>query len=181
MAFTRFHDDPARIKKTLEESVYSGDYYINAPGPGVYVPMQNDVQLRMQKWGANMYTNTVNLESELLNIDKKLGTHSTDRMDHLKQTVMTGPVAFPVSNPFTEESRATHPAYQYRDLEQSNWSFPQLNPQNLATIEQPFLFDIQTRIVQRDHFSGSVRDLTTAEPVIKTPFEPRNFFPLAAS
>lgn len=180
MAFTRFHDDPARIQKSLQESVYSGDYYINAPGPGVYVPFQNEVQVRMQKWGANMYTNTVNLESELLNIDKKLGAHAADRFDHIKQTVMTGPVAFPVTNPFTEESRATHPAHMYRALPHDNWSYPQLNPQNMATIELPFIADIQTRIIQRDHFGGVVQDLTTADPVIKTPFEPRNFFPLAS-
>lgn len=180
MAFTRFHDDPARIKKTLQESVYSGNYYINAPGPGVYLPFQDDVQLRLQKWGANMTTNTVNVESDLFNINKPLGTHAADRIDHVLPGVQSSPVTFPVDKPFTEESRATHPAYLYKDLPHDNWSYPQLNPQNMATIELPFISDVQTRIIQRDHFKGTVDDLTTAVPVVKAPFEPRNFFPLAS-
>lgn len=32
MAFTRFHDDPARIRKTLEESTFAQKYYLNTPG-----------------------------------------------------------------------------------------------------------------------------------------------------
>ena len=32
MSFTRFHDDPARIQKQLQESTDQGNYMINVPG-----------------------------------------------------------------------------------------------------------------------------------------------------
>ena len=35
MSFTRFHDDPYRIKKQLEETTYTGRYMLNTPGQGV--------------------------------------------------------------------------------------------------------------------------------------------------
>ena len=34
MAFTRFHDDPCRIQKYLEETTNVGNYEINVPGVG---------------------------------------------------------------------------------------------------------------------------------------------------
>ena len=34
MAFTRFHDDPCRIKKQLQESSGPGRYMMNKPGWG---------------------------------------------------------------------------------------------------------------------------------------------------
>ena len=50
MSFTRFHDDKYRIKKQVEESIYAGDYFINAPGPCVDLPYMEDPQIRLQKW-----------------------------------------------------------------------------------------------------------------------------------
>ena len=55
MAFTRFHDDPARIEKKLLESTGIGIYHLNVPGNGLtYI---DDVNIRLQKWGANLQTN----------------------------------------------------------------------------------------------------------------------------
>ena len=48
MSFTRFHDDPARIKYGLEISTYSGRYSLDTPGPGVNLPYLEDTQIRMQ-------------------------------------------------------------------------------------------------------------------------------------
>ena len=47
MAFTRFHDDPARIRKALEESTYAERYFLNTPGVagGANMPLQSDPQL----------------------------------------------------------------------------------------------------------------------------------------
>ena len=57
-------------------------------------------------------------------------------------------------NPFLEESRATHPAWMYRDLEQSKWETPLLNPQ--INLEKPFTENVQTRILEKDHFVPTV-------------------------
>ena len=42
MAFTRFHDDPARISKRLEESTFTGRYQLDRPGPGVDMPFYEE-------------------------------------------------------------------------------------------------------------------------------------------
>ena len=173
MAETRFYDDPFRIQKRLELAQGPGNYYLNAPGPGTEVPLEDDVHIRMQRWGANIMTNTVNLESDLLGITRGINRHASDAILYDVAKPQATPLSFPKEKPFVEESRASHPAWMYKDLEHSHWSFPQLNPQNLATIEQPFAYDLQTRILQRD-IQAQYSD--SSPP----PFEPRNVFPLAS-
>jgi len=177
MAFTRFHDDPARIKKQLEESTFTAQYHLNTPGPGVRLPFQDDVNIRLQKWGANMQTDTLNLESSLFGIDRPLNRNRNDNVAYDSAHVDSNTVSFPVEKPFVEESRATHPAWMYRDYSENRWSYPQVNPQNLATIEKPFPYDTQTRILSRDYHKG-VTDLENATKRLP-PFDPRNIFPLA--
>ena len=63
MSFTRFHDDDLRIEKQLEQQTFIGRYQLDVPGPGATMPFQDDAQLRMQKWGANLQTNSVNLDA----------------------------------------------------------------------------------------------------------------------
>jgi hypothetical protein len=65
MSFTRFHDDPNRIRKQAAELSYAGKYALNTPGPGDNIPFLEDPQVRLQTWGANLMTNTINLESDL--------------------------------------------------------------------------------------------------------------------
>jgi hypothetical protein len=52
--------------------------------------------------------------------------------------------------PFVEESRASHPSWMYRDLEQTRWEVPFLNP--LANVEKGFHDNIQTRILEKDYY-----------------------------
>ena len=72
MAFTRFHDDQARVEKQLQELTGSGRYMIDTPGNGPAPPFMEDPFIRLQKWGANLRSNTINLESELLGIKQSL-------------------------------------------------------------------------------------------------------------
>ena len=51
--------------------------------------------------------------------------------------------------PFREESRASHPAWMYRDLEHPIWEEPFVNP--LGNLEKPFHDNIQTRILEKDY------------------------------
>ena len=64
MSFTRFHDDPNRIKKQVNESSFAGRYALNTPGQGIDLPFSEDPQMRLQRWGANLRDNTVALESD---------------------------------------------------------------------------------------------------------------------
>jgi len=149
MAFTRFYDDQARIKKQLEESTFSGRYMLNVPGNGLDLPFVEDPNIRMQKWGANLRNNTVNLESDLLGITRKLNRDLIDVNDYKKHAVTASTVSYKDEKPFVEESRATHPAWMYKDLEQPRWESPFLNPLN--NLEKGFQDNIQTRILEKDN------------------------------
>ena len=52
---------------------------------------------------------------------------------------------------FTEQSRATNPAWWYRDKEQVDWYYPPLNPQENTCL--PFQNNLNTRILEKDNFT----------------------------
>jgi hypothetical protein len=70
MSFTRFHDDPARIRKQLQQSVDPCRYQLNRPGPGLDLPFHEETQMRLQHWGANLQNNSILLESELRGLNR---------------------------------------------------------------------------------------------------------------
>jgi len=147
MSFSRFHDDPARIRKQLDESTFAGRYFLNTPGPGISMPFYEDPQLRLQKWGANLTTNTVNLESDFMGLTRPL---NRDLIQYRDSAVQTTPLVYQSEDPTVEESRVSHPAWMYRDLEQTRWEMPWINPQ--ANVEKRFPNNIQTRILEKDYF-----------------------------
>ena len=59
MAFTRFSSDRDVLEKKLCESTFTGLYHLNTPGNGLQMPFVDDPHVRLQKWGANLYTNGV--------------------------------------------------------------------------------------------------------------------------
>lgn len=154
MAFTRFHDDPVRIQKQLEESTFVGRYRLDTPGNGLDLPFYEDPQLRLQGWGANFRNNTVNLESDLLGLTRPLNRDLVDINDYKINRVPTSQPTYRSSKPFIEESRASHPAWMFRDLEHSRWETPFLNPLN--GLEKGFHENIQTRILEKDLFKPSI-------------------------
>lgn len=154
MSFTRFHDDPNRMRKQVDESSFPGKYALNTPGPGDKMPFMEDPQMRIQKWGANLMTNTVNIESDLRGMTRKLNRDVLNLNDYKKSEVEGKLVSYPVAESFVDESRATHPAWMFRDLEQPRWEQPFLNPQ--ANLEKGFHDNIQTRILEKDYFVPSV-------------------------
>ena len=149
MAFTRFHDDAGRIYKNLEQSTFSGRYMLDTPGPGSQLPFMEDPQLRVQRWGANMWTDSTNLESELRGLGMPL-SHDYDRTYQQAKLSQGAQVAYSSSDVHVDESRSSHPAFMYRDLEQSRWEAPILNPQ--AVVEKKFVDNLNTRILAKDHF-----------------------------
>lgn len=148
MSFTRFHDDPARIKKGLEQSTFSGRYALDTPGPGMHMPYMEDSQIRIQRWGANMWSDSTNLESEFRGLGKPL---SHDVRTYQETGIHRGTaIGYGSSNVHVEESRASHPAWIFRDLEQTRWEAPLINPQAHAI--KPFDDPIQSRILSKDNF-----------------------------
>ena len=154
MAFTRFHDDPYRIKKQLEESSFAGRYQLNTPGQGTDLPFLEDPQLRLQKWGANLSTNSVNLESDLLGLTRQYNRDLVGINDYKQYAAVTMPITYKNESSFVEESRVSHPAWMYKDLEQPRWESPLLNPLN--GLEKNFNTNIQTRILEKDNYVPTI-------------------------
>jgi hypothetical protein len=149
MAFTRIHDDQARIYKGLQQSTFACRYALDTPGPGIQLPYLEDSQIRLQKWGANMWSDSTNLESEFRGLGKPL---SHDVKTYKETGIHSGyQIYFPSSDVHVEETRASHPAWMFRDLEQTRWETPLINPQ--AHVLKPFDDQIQTRILVKDAYS----------------------------
>ena len=143
MAFTRFHDDPDRIMKRLQESTDQGMYYLNQPGNGDKPPFFNDPQIILQKWGANLHEDRIKVESELRGIHNKLS-----RTQH-SILLTTTPIVYPTySDEVTSQPRSTNPAWNARDLQQFSFAPLYLNPQE--NVELPFHANISTRILERN-------------------------------
>lgn len=148
MSFTRFHDDPCRIKKQLQETTDIGRYMLDVPGNGIKPCFMEDPFLRLQKWGANLRTNTINVESALLGINNTL---SRDCLSKQNQFPSNNPIKYPGCQPFTDQTRLSNPAWNAIDLEQNNFHFLHLDPQENTCV--PFQNNINTRLVEKDNYN----------------------------
>jgi hypothetical protein len=152
MAFTRFKYDDCRTKKSLQQATDPGRWILNVPGNGANPCYMEDPQIIIQKWGANLRTNTINLESDLRGVNRHLSRDCLGKDNYQNFNVPNQAIQYPTcSNLTTEQSRATNPAWWYRDLEQNNFEYPPLNPQ--ANVCLPFQNNLSTRILEKDYFT----------------------------
>jgi hypothetical protein len=152
MAFTRFKYDDCRTKKSLQQATDPGRWILNVPGNGANPCYMEDPQIIIQKWGANLRTNTINLESELRGVNRHLSRDCLGKDNFQNYNVSNQAIQYPTcSNLTTEQSRATNPVWWYRDLEQNNFEYPPLNPQ--ANVCLPFQNNLSTRILEKDAFT----------------------------
>ena len=149
MSFTRFHDDPCRIEKQLDESTFEGRYRIDKPGNGLKPCFMEDPYIRLQQWGANLQTNTINLESELLGLTRPL-TLDCPQNKYNENNIKSQKISYPSCAPFVEQPRATNPAWTALDLEQNNFDFPLFDPQ--ANVCLPFHNNLSSRILEKDYY-----------------------------
>ena len=152
MASTRFYYDESRTKKQLQQSTGPGRWILNVPGNGANPSYMEDPHIISQKWGGNLRTNTINLESDLLGVNRQIGRDCLGKDDYKSYAVPNEPIRYPSSNAlFTEQSRAIAPAWMVRDKEQVDWYYPPLNPQENTCM--PFLNNLNTRILEKDYFT----------------------------
>jgi hypothetical protein len=150
MAFTRFHDDPYRIQKQVEESVLVGHYYLDTPGPGLSLPFFEDPHIRLQKWGANLQDDTVYKESDFRGLTRPLNRDYLSVNQHQSHSHIDNRLQYSSMSPFVEESRASHPAWTYKDQDHTRWEAPWINP--IANLDKGFHENIQTRILEKDYY-----------------------------
>ena len=146
MSFTRFHDDPCRIQKQLQESTGPGRYMINVPGNGLKPCFMADPYMRMQKWGANLMTESIDLESRLRGMDRNLDKDCTQydnkpikskRVSYLLASRLQIKLVLPTL-------RGPHVTYL-----RLTGILP-LNPQENTCM--PFQNNLSTRILEKDSF-----------------------------
>jgi hypothetical protein len=153
MAFTRFHDDDLRIQIQLQQQTDVERWYLDVPGNGVNPCFMLDPQIIPQKWGGNLWTNSIDIQSSLLGIDKQLSRDCINQAKFKRQTVYSSPIDYPICDTFltTEQSRAIMPAWTARDLPQNHAYILPNNPQ-LHT-EMSFKNNTSTRILEKDGFT----------------------------
>ena len=152
MAFTRFKYDNCRTKKSLQQATDPGRWILNVPGNGSNPCYMEDPQIIPQKWGANLRTNTIDLESDLRGVNRHLSRDCLGKDEYQKYNVPNEAIQYPICYKLTtEQSRATNPAWWYRDLEQNNFEYPPLNPQ--VNVCFPFENNLSTRILEKDSFT----------------------------
>ena len=95
-------------------------------------------------------SNNLNLESDLRGLTRKFTKDLPQKNNYKEHKVNTQPYMYRNANPFVEESRASHPAWIYKDLEQTRWEYPIINPQ--ANLEKQFYSNVQTRILEKDMY-----------------------------
>ena len=150
MSFTRYHDEICRIEKQLQESTDPGKYIFTTPGNGDKPCYFNNPHIRLQKWGANLNTNTINLESDLLGLTRQLNKDINNENNYTKYYAKSNIIAYPNCNFNVTESRSILPAWQTKDLEQNNFDYLFFNPQSNISI--PFYNNLSTRILEKDYY-----------------------------
>jgi hypothetical protein len=156
MAFTRFRDDPARIEDQLKQSTGPGRWNIDVPGNGPTPQFILDPQIIPQKWGGNLWTNAVDIQSQLLGIDVTINRDCQNKTKYRKQLSHSTPITYPTTSSFltTEQSRTIMPAWTARDLSQNHGFILPDDPQAHTTI--PFQHNTSTRLVERDNFKRDI-------------------------
>tara|TARA_B100001057_G_scaffold411811_1_gene427621 strand:- start:229 stop:720 length:492 start_codon:yes stop_codon:yes gene_type:complete len=155
MSFTRFHYDKDRVNKNLQQSTDPCRYILNKPGFGDKPVFFNDPQMRMQEWGANLRKvyngHPIDIHSDLTNRTRKLSKDCLSEQFPNKGVPYTREIKYPIINKsVTDESRVTHPAWMYRDLEQNRFYPLHLDPQENVCLH--FHNNLNTRLIERDNF-----------------------------
>ena len=159
MSFTRFHDDPCRIIKQNQQMTDQGRWILNVPGNGDKPCYISDPQIIPQKWAGNLWTNSIDIQSALLGLHLPLSRDCLGNNNKIQEKVFTKPITYPVCEQLTtEQSRTTNPAYLYRDLEQVDWYYLPLDPQENVFL--PFHHNLNTRILEKDYFQRNNHCIT---------------------
>jgi hypothetical protein len=151
MAFSR--DDEANIQCKLLSSSNTLNYMLNVPGNGSNPNFFIDPQIRLQKFGGNIGNDIVDINSNLLGVNKKLikyGFILNSRDPYIETAYVRND--YPTINfAITDQSRSVLPAWQLKDLERMNWAYPLKDPQE--HVQKQFVNNLDTRQNSKDNFN----------------------------
>lgn len=154
MASTRFNYDKSRTVKQLQQSTDQGRWVLNVPGNGPTPSFIEDPTIRIQKWGANVCNNHIDIESTLLGITVNHNLDCLDKSDYYKNVPSEDtftPKQYPTNTTlYIDQTRATHPSWKMRENEQDTWIQPLVISES-----KPFLshyYPINTRNIEKDNY-----------------------------
>jgi hypothetical protein len=128
--------------KKLQESTSQGMYYLNQPGNGDAPPFISDPSIILQGWGANLWHDRVDIETELRG--NRLLSKDTVPCPKFKPNRRS---YSSYDDEVTSASRAIAPVWTARDLEQSHQWNLLTDPQYTAIM--PFS-SMSTRIMEKN-------------------------------
>lgn len=152
MSFTRFNDDPSRIRKRLQEMTGAGKYMLNKPGNGDKPCYMDDPFIRLQEWGGNLRTNVINLESDLKGLTRNSNRDILTLNNYVDNKVKSEAFKYPTCDSFVDQTRASNPAWTTKDLETNNWQYLHHQPQDNCFV--PFDCNVDTRNFIKDDFTN---------------------------
>lgn len=172
MSFTRFNYDKDRVNKSLEQATGHHRYVMNVPGPYKNQAYFADPQIRMQKFGGNGLNvfggHPIDIDNDLTGRPRKL-TKSADKLYPYGAVQGLSRKHYnEISVPTMDQTRVTHPAHLYRDLEQSN-KYP-LFEDHQANIALNFHNNLNTRLLERDSYVPKLpvfKNMPVAEDLIR--------------
>lgn len=141
MSTTRFSEDQIRVEKKLIENKDILSYHLNVPGNGLKNPYISNPEIRLQKWGANLHTNSFEINDQLRG-NKKITRNTDSNLTSIKNQA----IYYPDKNINIENSRQSLPAWTFVDYELKidpiyNYK-PQLNPYSYKS----------SRLIHKDNF-----------------------------
>jgi len=151
MSFTRFHDDPARIAKYAQQTSGPGKYILNTPGNGVKPCYMTDPNMRLQRWGGNLRTNTIGIENDLRGLTRPLNRDNLEINDYQRHSASSNSMEYPLCDATVHESRVSHPAWVLRNQE-SKRGMPYLHLDPQENVCYRFHNNTSTRILEKDGF-----------------------------
>jgi hypothetical protein len=160
MACTRFSSDECRVKKQLQQMTDPSRFILNVPGNGSNLDYIEDPHIRIQKWGANLQTNGIDIENNLFGIDRTINRDCLNFNEYQNYNVNSNKVQYASNKKLTtEQSRVILPAWTARDLEQNNFDWLHKNPQENVCI--PFHNNLSTRILVKDNYKSKKECVNT--------------------
>jgi hypothetical protein len=163
MALTK--DDICEMRLNIEGDAASLNYMLNVPGNGTSNIFNNgmspeyieDPYIRLQRFGANLSFNPVDINSKLGGVYNQLScdTYVKNTRDpffddyYLRNNYST------IKKAITDQPRATNPAWELRGLEQNRWAYLPNNPQ-LHT-EKLFSNNNNSRMDEKDKYNSQCK------------------------
>jgi hypothetical protein len=152
MAFTRFKYDNSRTIKELQQSTDPGRWVLNVPGNGTKPHYMEDPNIRIQKWGGNLMTNHIDIENSLRGITINNNKDCVDQSTYKKHVKSSEKIYYPTnSDLYVDQSRSTHPAWEYRTKESTNWLEPLQSVEEIQMIPHQS-HQINTRNLEKDAY-----------------------------